>query len=249
VPSTLAGCLPRALLEIIAAAQGSLFLRLQHSPTLECREHEMLWDALGLKGYAILGENGPLGTVSDLLFDDGIWMLRWLIGSTGAWMPHHEVLLPARSIKSIDPGRRRISLALTMDQIEASPGIELDAPVSRQTEIAPRRRASCDPHLRSVEAVVGHRVHTPEGVVGHVDDLLVNDADWSIQFFRVDTWSWHPGHYILIPPRLLGQIDWPGRSIHLDVERRQIENGPPLAIAPLAEGGQLPSCGIRLIRH
>lgn len=209
----------------------------------------MLWDALGLKGHAILGRDGPLGTVSDLLFDDRTWMLRWLVGDTHNWTPHHEVLLPARSIKAIDPGRRRVSVGLTMDQIEGSPGVDVDLPVSRQTEAVPRRLAKCDPHLRSVEAVVGHRVHTPDGVVGHVDDLLVSDVDWSIQFFRVDTWNWHPGQCILIPPWLLREIDWPGRSIHLDVDRRQIEGSPPCVFGPPSEDAPLPPCGIRLIRR
>jgi hypothetical protein len=113
-----------------------------------------------LKGYAILAKDGPFGTIIDLLFDDRSWRLRWLIGDTRYWMPHHEVLQPARSLRGIDPGRRRVSVALTMDQVEASPAAETDPPVSRQVEVVPRRRPSCDPHLRSVEAIVGHRVHT-----------------------------------------------------------------------------------------
>jgi hypothetical protein len=209
----------------------------------------MLWDALGLKGYAILAKDGPLGTITDLLFDDRCWRLRWAVGDTRYWMPHHEVLLPARSLRGIDLGRRQVSVALTMDQIEACPAAETDAPVSRQAEVGWRRRPSCDPHLRSVEAVVGHRVHTSEGMLGHVDDLLLNDADWSIQFFKVDPWNWHPDQYILVPPQLVRGIDWLGRAIHLDVERRQIESSPPCAIVLTSEGEQFRSCGIRLLRR
>lgn len=208
----------------------------------------MLWDALGLKGHAIQGRDGPFGTVNDLLFDDRTWRLRWLVGDTSYWMPHRMVLLPIHSMRSVDPGRRRVSIALTMAQIDASAGIGLDPPVWLQSEVSPRSQAICDSHLRSVEAVVGHRVHTPEGVVGHVDDLLVSDDDWSIRFFRVDTWNWHPGQYILIPPRVLREIDWPSRSIHLDVDHRQIENSPPCAIGSPTENDD-PSCGIRLFRR
>lgn len=206
----------------------------------------MLWDALEMKGYAIMARDGLLGTVIDLLFDDRSWRLRWLVGDTRYWIPHHEVLLPARSMKGIDPGRRRVSVALTTQEIEASPAAGLDPPVSRQAGIPLRRRTALDPHLRSVEAVVGHRVHTPDGVIGHVEDLLVNDSDWSIQFFRVDPWNWHPGQYILLPPRILREIDWPSRSIHLDVDRRQIENSPPCILGPPGEDASSPSCGIRL---
>jgi hypothetical protein len=81
--------------------------------------------------------------------------------------------------------------------------------------------------------VVGHREHTTDSLVG----------------FRADTWNWHLEQYILIPPRVLREIDWPGRSIHLDVDRQQIESSPPCVTGPRSGDVQLPHCGIRLIRH
>jgi hypothetical protein len=108
----------------------------------------MLWDASGLKGYAILAKDGPLGAIIDLLFDDRGWRLRWLVGDTRYWIPHHEALLPARSLKGVDPGRQRVSVALTMDQVEASPAAETDPPgfAAERSRTAPTTR------LRSASA-------------------------------------------------------------------------------------------------
>ena len=58
-----------------------------------------------------------------------------------------------------------------------------------------------DPHLRSVEAVTGYHIHASDGEIGHVEDFLVEDADWSIHYLVVDTKNWWPGKRILISPR------------------------------------------------
>lgn len=40
----------------------------------------MLRNASVLNGYAIAASDGRLGTVSDFLFDDAGWMVRWVAG-------------------------------------------------------------------------------------------------------------------------------------------------------------------------
>lgn len=213
----------------------------------------MLWTAFKLKGYAVSGTDGHLGTVADLLFDDASWKMRWLVVSTGDWFPAHDVLLPVGVVGYPDPARRQIGVALTVQQIQDSRHVDSDLPVSQQAGVgSPLDRATAgprtgyavlrrsrpdDPHLRSMEAVIGHRVHAIDGLIGHVDDLLIDDADWSVRFVKVDTRSWGPARRVLLPPRLIRKIDWPARSVHLDVDRREIESrsshGPIAAAAPV----------------
>src|SRR5256885_3555929 len=47
-----------------------------------------------------------------------------------------------------------------------------------------------------------------DGVVGHVEEFLVDDADWSIRYISVDTCKWRPGDRVLLAPRLVREIDW-----------------------------------------
>jgi len=47
----------------------------------------MLVNAKGIHGYTITANDGRLGTVSDLLFDDASWLVRWLVVDTGKWLP------------------------------------------------------------------------------------------------------------------------------------------------------------------
>jgi len=204
----------------------------------------MLWTAAMMKGYAVSGTDGRLGTASDLLFDDVSWRMRWLVVSTGDWFPNHDVLLPVSALGHLDPVRRRFRVALTVRQIRDSPHVEGDLPVSRQEEVgSPLRRAGAgprtgprtgyavlsasrpnDPHLRSMEAVLGHLVHAIDGLIGHVDDFLIDDAAWNIRFIKIDTRDWGPARRVSLSPRLIRRIDWPARAVHLHVDRREIES-------------------------
>jgi hypothetical protein len=89
------------------------------------------------------------------------------------------------------------------------------------------RQAEGDPHLRSAEAVTGLQVHATDGEIGHVEDFLLDDADWSIRYIKVDTKNWWPGNRVLISPRSIRSIDGPSRLVHLDVGRQKVKNSPP----------------------
>jgi hypothetical protein len=47
-----------------------------------------------------------------------------------------------------------------------------------------RERSNDDPHLRSIDAVTGYHIHASDGEIGHVEDFLVEDTDWSIHYLR-----------------------------------------------------------------
>jgi hypothetical protein len=86
-----------------------------------------------------------------------------------------------------------------------------------------------DPHLRSFEEVTGYHLHAIDGEIGHVDDFLIDDADWRIRYLAVDTRNWWPGKKVVISPRSVSSIDWAQRRIHLDVSRQKVKDSPPLA--------------------
>ena len=83
-----------------------------------------------------------------------------------------------------------------------------------------------DPHLRSIEAVTGYHIHASDGEIGHVADFLVEDANWSIRYFVVDTQNWWPGKKVLIPPASAQEIDWTDNLVNLNVDRKSVKNSP-----------------------
>jgi hypothetical protein len=94
----------------------------------------MLWDASVIKGYAIEAQDGPLGAVSDFLFEDAHWMIRWLVVDTGHWLPGRKVLLPPSVLGHPNVRARWFPVKLTMQRVKDSPEIDTERPVSRQME-------------------------------------------------------------------------------------------------------------------
>lgn len=230
----------------------------------------MLRNASAIKGYAIAASDGRIGTVSDFLFDDASWLVRWLVVDTGKWLTGRNVLLPPSVLGRLDPTGNEFSVRLTMQQVRDSPDIDTERPVSRQFEaniydyygwspywstgdlvggfgfgggamtalptagsqrraedINAAQRNDDDPHLRSIKAITGYHIHASDGEIGHVEDFLVEDSNWSIHDLVVDTKNWWPGKKVLISPRSIREIDWMGNMVKLDIDRERVKDGPP----------------------
>ncbi len=87
-----------------------------------------------LKGFAIEASDGKIGTVSDFLFDDTTWKIRWMVVDTGVWLTERKILVHPSAIGEPDYRREELPVRLTKEQVEGSPGILSDEPVSRQME-------------------------------------------------------------------------------------------------------------------
>ena len=94
----------------------------------------MLTNTTNLKGFAIRATDGELGTVEDFYFDDETWAIRYVTVDTGGWLGGRGVLISPISVVHTDWQARRLDVALTKKQVENSPGIDTQRPVSRQQE-------------------------------------------------------------------------------------------------------------------
>ncbi|MGI4950511.1 MAG: PRC-barrel domain containing protein [Janthinobacterium lividum] len=94
----------------------------------------MLIAGSALKGYAIEASDGRIGTVKTFLFDDTTWKIRWLVVDTGYWLTDRQVLVHPSAIGLPDHERQHLPVNLTKAQVEASPDIEQDQPVTMQMQ-------------------------------------------------------------------------------------------------------------------
>lgn len=60
--------------------------------------------------------------------------MRYLVADTGRWLPHRKVLIAPQALGGIDENERILHVQLTREQVEKSPSIDADKPVSRQFE-------------------------------------------------------------------------------------------------------------------
>jgi hypothetical protein len=102
----------------------------------------MLRKTKDLIGCRLGAQDGEIGHLKDLYFDDLAWTVRYLIADTGNWLPGRKVLVSASAVRTIRfASHKVIDVDLTRQQIEQGPSIDAHRPVSRQYE------AQCAKHF------------------------------------------------------------------------------------------------------
>jgi len=218
----------------------------------------MLIKARTLTGYKLQSLDGEIGKVKDFYFDDRDWMVRYLVADTGEWLVGRQVLISPHSLAGVDREQESITVKLTKIEIEHSPSLNRDKPVSRQFEQeyavffgspmywgfphdpGPRAESrepakkQSDPDLRSTSAVSGHHVEASDGEIGHVEDFLIDDQTWAIRYLIVDTRDWLPGRRVLISPKWIGRVSWSKKQVVVGLTREAIQRAPEYTdVAPL----------------
>lgn len=87
-----------------------------------------------LRHYKVETNDGELGDIKDFLFDDRDWIIRYLVVDTGGWLTDRKVLVSPVAVEALDPDEERMHLTISKQQLEDSPGLGDNQPVSRQIE-------------------------------------------------------------------------------------------------------------------
>jgi sporulation protein YlmC with PRC-barrel domain len=88
-----------------------------------------------LIGYTMSATDGAIGKVKDVYFDDETWTIRYLILETCDWLSGRKVLICSQALLATNWHNETFPINLTKKQIEHSPVINTDMPVSRQQEM------------------------------------------------------------------------------------------------------------------
>jgi len=173
----------------------------------------MLHKIKDLQGDAIHAEDGEVGSVDDLYFDDEYWDVRYLVVNTRRWIPGPKYLVSPIAIdRERTLARGDIRVELTREQISRCPTVAAAA------------------NLRSSVEVIGCGIEALDGAIGSVDDLVVDDETWEITDVLVDSRQWLPGKLLLISPEVIERIDWPEKKVHLRLAREDILQAPEVQL-------------------
>jgi uncharacterized protein YrrD len=96
----------------------------------------MLIKAKTLNGYSLKSLDGEIGKVKEFYFDDQYWTIRYLVADTGNWLTGRQVLISPHALVGVVKEHHHITIDLTKGQIESSPSLDSDKPVSKQFEIS-----------------------------------------------------------------------------------------------------------------
>jgi hypothetical protein len=213
----------------------------------------MLRSLKTLQGYNIQAVDGEIGKVNGFFFDESTWTVRYLVADTGGWLFDRLALLSTARLGSPQWEDRVFAVRLTKEQVENSPPILADRPVSRQMEeklsefygwptywtgataavvskavakMEKKGLVRSDPHLRSTREVIGYDIHAVDGVIGHVEDFIVEDDTWAIRYMVVCTRDLQPGKSVLIAPAWVDKVGWLEQAVHVDLAQEAVRNSP-----------------------
>ena len=88
------------------------------------------------------------------------------------------------------------------------------------------KAADGNPHLRSTHKVKGYTIHAVDGKIGDVEDFIVDDSSWKLDYLVVDTGRWFPGKKVLISPKLVKEIEWDTSEVIINVSEADVKNSP-----------------------
>jgi hypothetical protein len=183
----------------------------------------------------IKARDGEIGEVDDFYFDDESWAIRYLVVDTGNWLPGRKVLISPISLGKADLSHQWLDVELTKKQIEDSPSIDTDKPVSRQYEASyydyygypyywtgphlwgpaaypgplmmPERTQAEAEALRREQESADPHLHSSSEVAGYYIEATDGDIG-HVEDFMIDDESWAI-RYIVVDTRNW----WPGKKV------------------------------------
>ncbi len=97
--------------------------------------------------------------------------------------------------------------------------------------------------LHKTSRLKGFHLHATNGLVGHVDDFLV-DPSWNVAYLVVDTSNWIGGKSVLISSSAVQKVDAELKEIRVSLTREQITHSPSVDTADIELIETMPSAWI-----
>jgi len=168
-----------------------------------------------LQDYSVGATDGSIGRVKDFYFDDEVWIVRYFLVQTGAWLASRKILISTRSIRAPNWFNRLLPVSMTRQE------------AAERQDADPDRPRHADQPLRSCKTVTSTHIRAPDGEVGHVCGFLIDEENWAIRYLIVDTRNWWLGHQVLIAPSWIEGVSWDERTVAVRLTRAAVRNAPP----------------------
>ncbi|WP_298014551.1 PRC-barrel domain-containing protein [uncultured Aquabacterium sp.] len=95
-----------------------------------------------------------------------------------------------------------------------------------EEEALAANRPLAEAHIHCTREVLGYNLTTPEGQIGKVDDLLIDEQTWAVQQLIVDTARWRPGGEIAVPIALTRGIDREHDAVYVSADKETLQSWP-----------------------
>jgi hypothetical protein len=197
-----------------------------------------------LRGYHVLTGSGTIGQVRDFYLGEEDWDVRYIVVATGRMLPGRFVLISPIVLQQPEPRSRTLPVELSIGElrgrIDASermfschqlqlqhygactpPDYGSSAVVS-DSALLPEESPE-EPNLRGTREVLGCHIWGCDGVLGRLEDLLVDDDAWIVRYM-VASRGGHAG--FLLSPKWLEAADWLEGKLHVPFSRETVLRSP-----------------------
>jgi hypothetical protein len=190
----------------------------------------------------VVTSDGHEKRVVNFLFDDRSWSARFLVVDVGGWLTRRFVVVSTAAVEQPDWTRKSMVARLTREQLVNSPDADSQKPVARQQELAlkehfgwPDHAFHCsipsalvpaqrefpihthdDPHLRGTLDLGGYAVWARDAYLGVLEDFILEQASWHVNYLVVKVGDWVYSHEQLISTAWVKTISWANHRVTLD---------------------------------
>lgn len=208
-----------------------------------------------LEGYVLWTKEGRYGKVHEFYFDKNNWSIRFLVADLGHWLQNKYVLIDSIHFGIPEKALKFFVVQLYKEQLENSPDVHVLGPALRpdydltsyftwpnyfdysqqaldvkdynENNQQKGVKDNQDVNLVSSKEIESFRIHATDDLIGHVDDLLVDDIDWKIKKFIVNTRNlFVGGKKVLLEIEQVDHIDLNERSIFVKLNTESIKHCP-----------------------
>ena len=216
-------------------------------------------------GYSLQGSDGRTGRVVDLYYDATVRAIRYLLVQTGRWLSGRLVAISPSTAALPDDRARSLPVRLTRQQVADRCSSEEVSSILRGRQVAvhdlvglpvywcagfcgpvtlltesedPQGRlgdSTIGPDLQSISESLRYRIQAMDGQIGHAEEFVLDDQNWTIRYTVVGTRNWFFGKRLLACPAKIGMITRREAEITIAMSREQIEESPVFSRATLAD--------------
>jgi len=210
------------------------------------RHHSPLKSVHHLEHCTLHAVDGAIGTVEALYFDEVKWAVRYLLVDTKDWLMGRRVLISPVAVGEVRAEEQTIFIELTRAQIESSPALDTDQPVSRryeeayyrhydwpvyweedrQSDVALVQDILQEKRLQGTARVEGCVVVAADGAIGTVREIFVDIRYWVIRYLEIEMRGARPGRHVLVSTDWIERVNWADRIVNIDLTCVAIHTAP-----------------------
>jgi hypothetical protein len=185
--------------------------------------------------------DGDIGHLEQFYFDDRDWKITYFVVDIGTWLHGKKVLMSPSAIIGVDASTKTINAAFTKQQVQESDDVGRHKPEGLEQPHdyslylglpyylglnAWNDSEAYDNHLRSSKVVSRYNVMAVDGEIGQIEDGIVEDQTWSIQYVASTIGNWWSAKKVLLPTEWILWVSAAESNVYVSLTRNNIATAP-----------------------